>query len=122
MHAVCPAYGINLVAVARHAALAQRRLDARRMPLMVIRLVALIALALGVIFQSPAVTAGLLLPALLAAWGVLAWSLRTGRLSALKAVTDLRIPPEDQADPLPADTEDRAQGTGQGQRHHLRRR
>ena len=106
MRAICPAYGVDLVAVARHAVLAQQRHNARQTAFMVIRVIALLAIALGIIFRSPDVAVGLLLPALLAAWGILAWTLRTECLSALRAVTDLRVPPEDHADPLPADTED----------------
>ena len=106
LRAVCPAFGVNLVAVARHAALAKRRDTARRRALAVIRGVIVLAVALGVVLRSPEVAVGLLAAALAAAWGVLAWSVRTDRLSALKAVTDLRIPSEDQADPLPADAED----------------
>jgi hypothetical protein len=106
LQAVCPSFGVNLVAVARHASLAQRREDRRRSALFVIRLAAAVAIGLGFLLRSGAVAVGLLLPVLAAAWGVLAWSLRAGRLSALDAVTS-RTPPEDQADPLPADTEDR---------------
>jgi hypothetical protein len=106
MRAVCPAFGVNLVAVARHAVLAQRRFDTRQRLLMAIRAVALLALALGFVFRSLAVAIGLLLLAILAAWGVLAWFLRADRLSALKVVTDLQVPPQDHADPLPAEMED----------------
>ena len=84
----CPSFGVNLVAVARHASLAQRRegppeVRAHRHP----PGRPAVALGLGLPLRR-AVAAGLLLPVLAAAWGVLAWSLRADRLSALDAVTD----------------------------------
>jgi hypothetical protein len=106
MQAVCPSFGVNLVAVARHATLAQRHEDRRRSALIVIRIAALLAIGLGLLLRSGAVAIGLLLPVLAAAWGVLVWSVRVDRLSALDALTS-RTGPEDQAGPLPADIEDR---------------
>jgi hypothetical protein len=106
LQAVCPSFGVNLVAVTRHATLAQRREGQRRTAFIVIRLAAVLAVGLGLVLRSVPVAIGLLLPVLAAAWGVLMWSVRTDQLSALAAVTDW-TPPEDQADPLPASTEDR---------------
>jgi hypothetical protein len=106
LRAVCPSFGVNLVAVTRHATLAQRREDRRRTAFIVIRLAAVLAVGLGLLLRSAPVAIGLMLPVLAAAWGVLVWSVRTDQLSALSAVTDW-TPPEDQADPLPASTEDR---------------
>ena len=110
MRAICPSYGVDLVAVVRHAVLAQRRQNARQTAFIIIRAIVLLAIVLGIVLRSPAIVVGLLLPALLAAWGIL--TTRAGDLSALRAVTDLRVPPEDHADPLPADTEDRLRELG----------
>jgi hypothetical protein len=118
LQAVCPSFGVNLVAVARHATLAQRHQDRRRSALIVIRIAALLAVGLGLLLRSGVVAAGLLLPALAAAWGVLVWSLRVDRLSALDALTS-RTGPEDQASPLPADIDGQGDPfVGSGRRLH----
>jgi hypothetical protein len=106
LKAVCPAYGVNLVAVARHAALAQRRRDVHRAAFIVIRLILVIAVATTIFLHLPAVAVVLLLVGVIAAWLVLFWNLREDYISALRAVTK-GGPPEDQAEPLPPDAEDR---------------
>lgn len=107
LRAVCPAFGINLIAVARHAALAQRHRAELRTKFIFIRIAAILAIVLAFIARSPGLAVGLICVILIAAWAAMAWSLRLDRLTALKPVTELKTPPESHADPLPAETENR---------------
>ena len=106
LRAVCPAYGVNLVAVARHAVQSQRRWKIHGYALIGIRLILLSALAVAILTGWLAVAAGILAGALVAAWFNLFWVLRADHLAAVKVVTD-RTPPAEQADPLPPETEER---------------
>jgi hypothetical protein len=103
LRARCPAFGVNLLAVARHAALAERRRNAQVTAFWVIRLLLVLAVLLAVALGSGAVLAVIPL-SLAAAWGVLFWRTRADRISAVSAITDRR-PPQDQAAPLAADVE-----------------
>ena len=106
LQALCPSYGMNLVCVARHAVQAQRRRDSRRRSFIVLRFLLLAAIAAGVVFRSVIVAVVILAVVLVAAWLVLSWNIRGDGLSALRVVTDPREP-EDQADPLRPDVEER---------------
>jgi hypothetical protein len=106
LRAVCPAYGVDLIAVARHAAQAQRRWKIHAYALVVIRLTLVLAVAVVVLTGWLAAAAGIFVAALLAAWFSLFWALRASRLAALRAVRE-PVPPREQADPLPPETEKR---------------
>jgi CHAT domain len=106
LRAVCPAYGVDLVAVARHAVQAQRRWNIHGYALIVIRLILLLAVVVAVLTSRLNVAAGVFGAALVAAWFILFWAFRADRLSALRAVTD-STPPMEQANPIPADAEER---------------
>jgi hypothetical protein len=106
LQALCPSYGVDLVCVARHTMLAQRRGNFRRAAFVVIRLVLLLAVAAGVISGSAVLAAAIFAVAVLAGWCVLFRNLRANGLSALKVVTDFGKP-EDQADPLEPAVEER---------------
>jgi hypothetical protein len=106
LRAVCPSYGVNLVAVARHAVAARRRHLAQRAALNIIRAIMVLSLGLGIALHSLTITGELLLSCLAIVWAVLSWTLCSNRLKALKAVTRAE-PPEEQASPLSAGTEDR---------------
>ena len=106
LQALCPSYGVDLVCVARHAMLAQRRGNFRKAAFTVVRLVLLLAVVVGVITRSAALAAPIFAVAVIAAWWVLFRNLRANGLSALKVVTDLGKP-EDQADALEPEVEER---------------
>jgi hypothetical protein len=108
LQALCPSYGVNLVCVARHAMLAQRRHDFQKAAFVVARLLLPLAVAVGVIFRSPVLAVVAIAVVLAAAWLILFWNLRADRLSALRVVTDFSKP-EDQADELRPDIEERLQ-------------
>ena len=105
LRAVCPAYGVDLVAVARHAMKAQRRWTVHGYVLLAIRLALVSAVALAVLADWTAALA-IACAGLLAAWFNLFWVTRADRLAALRAVTD-NTPPADQADPLSQEQEER---------------
>ena len=106
LRAVCPAYGVNLVAVARHAVKARLRWKAHGYALMTIRLALVSAVALVVLTDWTVVGLAILCAGLLAAWFNLFWAVRADRLAALRAVTD-NTPPAEQADPLSPEQEER---------------
>jgi len=106
LEALCPSFGVDLVCVARHAMLAQRRLNFRKAAFRVLRLILLLAVAAGIIFQSAVLVVVALAVAIVAAWCILFWDLRADGLSALRIVTDLSEP-ADQADALQPDVEER---------------
>ena len=108
LRAVCPAFGVSLVAVARHAAAAQRRTETRRHAFIACRVIAILAVGIGILTGSPIVVISLLIPTIAAAYGVLAWSLRDERRCARNAIKS-PSPPEDQASLLDADIENRLQ-------------
>jgi hypothetical protein len=106
LKATCPAYGVDLVAAGRHAALARRRLANQQAAFWLVRVILVLAVAAGVVLRSVTAGAVIFCAALVAAWCVLFQQLRAARISALKAVTD-PAPPEDQAGPLPPEVEER---------------
>ena len=106
LQALCPSYGVNLVCVARHTMLAQRRRNSRKGAFVVIRLALLLAVVAGIIFRSATLAVVTLAVVMVVAWCILFWNLRADGLSALRVVTDLSDP-EDQADPLQPDVEER---------------
>lgn len=106
LRAICPAYGVDLAAVARHAAAAQRRWNIHGYTLIVIRLALAGAVVVAVLTGWLAAAAGIAGAAVAAAWFSLFWVLRAGHLAALRAATD-RTPPADQVAPLAPQTEDR---------------
>jgi hypothetical protein len=108
LQAVCPSFGVNLVAVARHAVAAQQRTQTRRNAFIACRVTAILAIGLGILTRSPLVAIGLLIATIAVAYSVLAWSLRADRRRAREAIVS-SSPPEDQASPLDADIEDRLQ-------------
>jgi hypothetical protein len=103
LRARCPALGVNLLAVARHAALAEKRRTTQEAAFWAIRVLLVVAVLLAVALGSPEALA--LVPlGLAAAWGVLFWKVRGGRVSAVNAIRDPR-PPEDQAAALAPEVE-----------------
>lgn len=106
LRAVCPAFGVDLVAVARHAVAARRRWKIHGYALIVIRLALLSAVAAAALTGWLAAAAAIVVAALLAAWFSLFWALRADRSSALRVVTD-RTPPADQAAQLAPEREER---------------
>lgn len=106
LRAVCPAFGVDLLAVARHAVAAHRRWAIHAYVLNVIRVALLLALVVAVLIGWLAAAAVLAAAALFGAWFNLLWALRADRLSALRVVTD-RTPPADQAGSLPPEMEER---------------
>jgi hypothetical protein len=108
LRAVCPSFGVSLVAVARHAAAARRRTDIQRNAFIACRVIAILAVGLAVVTRSPGVAIGLLIPVVAVAYGVLAWSLVDDRRRARDAIKN-PSPPADQASPLDADVESRLQ-------------
>lgn len=106
LRAVCPSFGVNLVAVARHAVAARQRDQIERNTFIACRLVAVLAIGLGIIVGSLYVVIGLLIPAILVAFGALAWSLRSDLGRAREAIVSAS-PPDDLAAPLDSETEDR---------------
>ena len=111
LQALCPSFGVDLVRVARHTMLAQRRGNFRRAAFVVIRLSLLLAVAAGVLSGSAPLAAAIFAVAVLAGWCVLLWNLRANGMSALKVVTDFGKP-EDQADPLEPALEERLRKVG----------
>lgn len=106
LQAVCPSYGVDLNCVARHAMLAQRRRNHRKIAFVIIRFMVLLAIVAGVFFRSAVLGLTIFAIAVAAAWWILWRNLRENGLSALKVVTDLGDPQE-QADALQPDVEDR---------------
>jgi hypothetical protein len=103
LRARCPAFGVNLLAVARHAALAEKRRNAQEAAFWAIRVLLIVAVLLAVALRSPAALA--IIPAGVAmGWSVLFWKTRADRASAIRAIKDPR-PPEDQAGALDRDVE-----------------
>jgi hypothetical protein len=103
LRARCPALGVNLLAVARHAALAEKRRATQAAAFWAARVVLVAALLLAVALGAPGALA--LIPlGLAAAWGVLFWKVRGERVSAVNAIRDPR-PPEDQAAALAPEAE-----------------
>jgi hypothetical protein len=116
--AVCPAFGIDLVAVARHVSMARARRIRRDRLLLLFRAAIAAAGATGVTLTAlsagggpgldlaPLAAAGVAMAACAAAaWAVLFWYVRAKRASALAVLSGTR--PRDQADPLPQAAEDR---------------
>jgi len=68
LQALCPSYGVDLVCVARHATLAQRRDNLRKTSFTVVRLVLLLAVVVGVITGSAPLAAAIFAVAVIAAW------------------------------------------------------
>ena len=106
LRAVCPAFGVDLLAVARHAVQAQHRWKTHQYVFVAIRLILLADLAMAILTGWLTVAAGVLAAAVAAAFLTHFWTLRADRLAALKAVTEPSAP-ADQADPLPPGTETR---------------
>src|ERR1700733_6887327 len=105
LRAVCPAFGVDLAAVARHAVAARRRWKIHASVLNLIRLALLSAVAVAVL-ASWLAAAALAVAALAGAWFNLFWALRADRSSALRVVTD-HTAPASQAAPLAPETEER---------------
>lgn len=106
LRAVCPSFGVNLVAVARHAAAARRHAQTLRNAFTACRVIAALAVAVGIVAHSPGLAIGLLAVTALAAFGILAWCLQQGRRRAYDAIMSA-APCQDLAAPLDADTEKR---------------
>jgi hypothetical protein len=108
LQAVCPSFGVNLVAVARHAVAARQRIQTRRTAFIACRVTAVLAIGIGIITREPFVPIGLLIATIAAAYSVLAWSLLADLRRAREAFVS-SSPPEDQASPLDSNIEDRLQ-------------
>jgi hypothetical protein len=108
LRAVCPSFGVNLVAVARHAVAARQRVQTRRNAFITCRVGVVLAIGIGILTGKPFVAIGLLIATIAAAYGVLAWSLIDGLRRAREAFVN-PSPPEDQASPLDSTIEDRLQ-------------
>jgi hypothetical protein len=116
--AVCPAYGIDLVAVARHAAVARDRRILVTRVVRCIRIVIVLAVILGIAqvilsagshggpdVTPAAVAAAVIVLCVMGVWGTLFWYVRAGRASALQVLSGPR--PLDQAPAVDPVTEDR---------------
>jgi hypothetical protein len=108
LRAVCPSFGVSLLAVARHAAAALRRTETQQNTFIACRVAAVLAVGLGIWTGSPIVAVGLLIPTVTVAYGVLAWRLREDQRCARDAFKN-QSPPADQVAPLEADVESRLQ-------------
>jgi hypothetical protein len=106
LRAVCPSFGVNLVAVARHAVAARRRIQTRRNSFIACRVIAVLAIGIGILTREPFVAIGLLIVTIAAAYSILTWSLIDGLRRARLAFVS-PSPPEDQASPLDRVVEDR---------------
>jgi hypothetical protein len=118
VRAICPSFGIDLVAVARHANLARtRRIHLRRV-VMIFRIAIAAALALAVLQTiystsnkgsldaTPAlVAAAVVVLIVIGVWAAVFWHVRTGRASAYQVLSGPR--PRDQASPIAPTIEDR---------------
>jgi hypothetical protein len=108
LQAVCPSFGVNLVAVARHAVAARQRIQTRRNAFIACRVSVVLAIGIGILTGEPFVAIGLLIATIAAAYSVLAWSLIDGLRRARQAFVS-SSPAENLASPLDAITEDRIQ-------------
>ena len=108
LRAVCPSFGVNLVAVARHAVAARQRVQTRRNAFIACRVGVVLAIGIGILTGEPFVAIGLLIATIAAAYGALAWSLIDGLRRAREAIVS-SSPPGDQVSPLDSDIEDRLQ-------------
>ncbi len=121
--AISPAFGIDLVAVARHVSLARARRILRDRLILACRAAIAVSAAAGVLLTvvsaagpsgidtAPLAAAGAVIAAcVVAAWAVLLWHVRAARASARAVLNGPR--PSDQASPLPQATEDRLDEAG----------
>jgi hypothetical protein len=118
VRAICPSYGIDLVAVARHATLARKRRILLGRIVIVFRIAIAVAVALAVVQTVRSVSnqdgfdvtplivaAAVIVLIVIAAWAVVFWHVRAGRASAHQVLSGPR--PRDQASPIDPATEDR---------------
>ncbi|WP_431912229.1 hypothetical protein [Nonomuraea jabiensis] len=120
--AVAPSYGVDLVAVARHAVLAGRRRQRQDTAVRLFRWLAIVALATGLLitlrnwlneaelipdFSPLGIAAGGAVLAAAGVWGTLFWRARAARLTALELVELDEVPSGDLAPALDPDVEDR---------------
>jgi hypothetical protein len=108
----CPGFGVDLIAVARHAASADQRCRFRKTSFLVLRLAIVVGAAVAGFLGSAAAAALIALAGLMTAWGILFWSIREERAIARATIDDPRLPGE-LAPALPRDLEDQLENVGQ---------